>query len=233
RCAKERTNAILSATRAIRGKTPPISTPGTLVWTAPTTLRNSAGADILGSNVSTCEGPPPSQSQTTEVLRVGRPWADASARARSRAGRVSPVAPRTPTLRKSLRVAPSQSARLRDPHRLSMVNPPLCRATLLRTPGGWVGGLQQEAAPPLVGTNTNSSVSRVREGVNLKARPTPPARRRAPPRRRAVQGPFSAAWRRRAREARASSVRRAPCQPPANCSSTRRADGVPTRSRAS
>ena len=45
--------------------------PGTLVCTAPVTERYSAGADILGSKVSTCVGPPPSQSQTTEVLRVG------------------------------------------------------------------------------------------------------------------------------------------------------------------
>ena len=40
---------------------------------APTVLRNSIGADILGSKVSTWVGPPPSHSHTTEVLRVGRP----------------------------------------------------------------------------------------------------------------------------------------------------------------
>src|SRR5260370_10590119 len=85
-CAKERGKAILSATWATFGKTPPISTPGRLVLTAPTTLRYSAGADILGSKVSTWVGPPPSQSQTTEVLRVDLPAAAAAARARSRSG---------------------------------------------------------------------------------------------------------------------------------------------------
>src|SRR5262245_65339503 len=50
-------------------RSPPISTPGIFVLTAPTMLRNSAGADIFGSNVSMCVGPPPSHSQTTEVLR--------------------------------------------------------------------------------------------------------------------------------------------------------------------
>src|SRR5262249_46645834 len=149
RCANERTNAILSATRAMRGKTPPSSTPGALVCTAPTTLRNSAGADILGSKVSTCVGPPPSQSQTTEVLRVGWPLAAARARARSRSGSISPVAPSTPILRKSLRVVPSQAVPLREPHRLNMTQ----SSIMPRDPGTdahgrRVNGLHRVAGPP-------------------------------------------------------------------------------------
>src|SRR5947209_1174417 len=112
--AKERTNAILSALAAIFGKTPPISTPGRQVFTAPTTLRYSDGADIFGSKVSTCVGPPPSHSHTTEVLRVGLPAAAAVARARSRSGSRKLLIPSAPTLRKSRRLAPSQSVLLRD-----------------------------------------------------------------------------------------------------------------------
>src|SRR5438270_1502749 len=99
----------------MRGKTLPISTPGRQVFTAPTTLRYSAGADILGSKVSTWVGPPPSQSQTTEVLRVDLPAAAAEARARSRSGSRKPLIPRAPTLRKSRRLLPSQLVPLRDP----------------------------------------------------------------------------------------------------------------------
>src|SRR5438445_6424472 len=119
-CAKERTNAILSATWAILGKTPPSSMPGTLVFTAPTVLRYSAGADILGSNVSTCVGPPPSQSQMTEVFLVGLPSAAALARARNRSGRKKAPIPKAPTLRKSRRVVPSQVILRREFHRFSM-----------------------------------------------------------------------------------------------------------------
>src|SRR5262249_53722586 len=125
RCAKERTKAILSAISATFGKTPPSSMPGTLDCTAPTTLRNSAGADILGSKVSTWVGPPPSQSQTAEVVFVGLPLEAAAARARSRSGSRKAVAPRprAPTLRKSRRVVPSQLVPLRDPQNLSMIAP--------------------------------------------------------------------------------------------------------------
>jgi len=42
-------------------------------------LRYSAGASVLGSNVSTWVGPPPSQSQTTEVLRDDVPAVAAAA----------------------------------------------------------------------------------------------------------------------------------------------------------
>src|SRR5438477_6618538 len=63
----ERTSAILSTTRAILGNVPPIETPGSEVGASPVTLRYSDGAPILGSNVSMCVGPPPSQSQTTDV----------------------------------------------------------------------------------------------------------------------------------------------------------------------
>src|SRR5438874_2191233 len=94
--------------------------PLTLVGTAPTVERNSTGAVILGSKVSTWVGPPPSQSQTTEVLREGWPEAAAAeARARSKSGRASPPRPSAPTLRKSRRVAPSQLVPLRDPSRLN------------------------------------------------------------------------------------------------------------------
>src|SRR5262249_32632146 len=116
----ERTKAILSATRATLGKTPPISTPVRLVLTAPTILRYSAGADILGSKVSTWVGPPPSQSQTTEVLRVDLPEDLAAARALSRSDRKNPPKPSPPTLRKSRRVVPSQLVPWRELHKLSM-----------------------------------------------------------------------------------------------------------------
>src|SRR5437867_793277 len=123
RCANERTKAILSATRPILGNTPPSSMPGTLVCTAPTVLRNSAGAVIFGSKVSTCVGPPPSQSQTTLVLRVCRPAALAAARARSRSDRARPPMPSTPALRKSRRVLPSQLVPFLEPQRCNIVNP--------------------------------------------------------------------------------------------------------------
>src|SRR5262249_21291739 len=120
RCANDRTKAILSAFLAISGKTPPISTPGRLVLTAPTVDRNSTGASILGSNVSTWVGPPPNHSQTTEVLRVDLPSAFAWARARRRSGSARPPRPRAPTLRKSRREAPSQLVPVREPRKRNM-----------------------------------------------------------------------------------------------------------------
>src|SRR5438128_4713591 len=148
-CAKERTKVILSATWAIFGKTPPSSMPGTLVFTAPTVLRYSAGADILGSKVSTCVGPPPSQSQMTEVFRVGLPAAVAAARALSRSGKSSPPIPKAPILRKSRRVEPSQLIPCRDPHRFNMIRsfafrPRVLTAESQRKVGKWLaasGGL--------------------------------------------------------------------------------------------
>src|SRR5438046_4007553 len=140
RCANERTKAILSATRAILVKTPPSSRPATLVCTAPMVLRNSAGAVILGSKVSTWVGPPPSQSQTTEVLRVCWPAADAAARARSRSGSNRPPMPSAPTLRKSRRVEPSQLVPVREPHMFNMTNPFQLAARPYRECGA--GGLQ-------------------------------------------------------------------------------------------
>ena len=64
----------------MRVNRPPSSIPGTFVGVAPMILRNSDGADILGSKVSMWVGPPPSHSHTTDVLRVGRPAAVAWAR---------------------------------------------------------------------------------------------------------------------------------------------------------
>ena len=63
----------MSATAAILVNDPPIDTPETLVVTSPVVLRYSDGADILGSKVSTCVGPPPNQSQTTEVSFTASP----------------------------------------------------------------------------------------------------------------------------------------------------------------
>src|SRR5262245_9088393 len=120
RCANERTRAILSATLAILLKSPPISTPGRFVFTAPLTERNSAGADIFGSNVSMWVGPPPSHNQTTDVFFVGLPLCAARARARSRSGKARPPRPRAPTRKKSRRVAPSQLVPLRDASAVNM-----------------------------------------------------------------------------------------------------------------
>src|SRR5438067_3370202 len=114
RWAKLRTNASLSASLAPFSKLPPSSTPGSTVFTDPVTLRYSAGADIFGSNVSTWVGPPPSHSQTTDVLFVGEPVCAVLARARSRSGSSTPVAPSAPTRRKSRRVVPPQAARRRE-----------------------------------------------------------------------------------------------------------------------
>src|SRR5262245_51229681 len=111
----------------MRGKTPPNSMPGTLVWTEPTVLRNSTGAVILGSKVSTCVGPPPSHSQTTEVLRVDCPAAEAAARARSRSDKARPPMPRAPTLRKSRRVVPSHALTRRLDRTFSMGVAPLSK----------------------------------------------------------------------------------------------------------
>src|SRR5882724_10676235 len=69
-------------------------------------LRYSTGADIFGSNVSTCVGPPPSQSQTTEVFLVGWPRDFSSARAFRRFGRANAESPSDPILTKSLRLRP-------------------------------------------------------------------------------------------------------------------------------
>src|SRR5262249_8952825 len=69
----ERTKANLSARAAMRSKVPPSWTPRSLEFTAPVTERNSSGASGLGSNVSICDGPPASQSQTTEVCRDAEP----------------------------------------------------------------------------------------------------------------------------------------------------------------
>src|SRR5258707_1116541 len=150
-CANERTKAILSAICATFGKTPPISTPGRFVFTAPTTLRYSDGADILGSKVSTWVGPPPSQSQTTEVFRLGLPMAAALARARSRSGSRKPPMPRAPTLRKSRRLPPSQLVPLRDPYTLNMAcSSQRARASWLREAGMKAGAGRQRVAgsPP-------------------------------------------------------------------------------------
>lgn len=91
--------------------------PGTFVFTEPVTERYSDGADIFGSKVSTWVGPPPSHSQTTDVFRVPPVLA---ARARSRSGSRTPVAPRAPIFRKSRREPPSQAGVRRDVTSLSM-----------------------------------------------------------------------------------------------------------------
>src|SRR5262245_33057384 len=136
-CANERTNASLSATLAIFEKAPPTSTPGILVLTAPTTLRNSAGADILGSKVSMWLAPPPSHNQTTEVFLVALPDALAPARARRKSERRSLLSPSPPTLRQSRRLAPSQLVPVREPQRLSTTGSfHWARAALPRTAGG-------------------------------------------------------------------------------------------------
>src|SRR5260370_13984284 len=154
RCAKERTKAILSATLAISGKTPPSSMPVTLVGMAPTVERNSAGAVIFGSKVSTWVGPPPSQSQTTEVLRVGWPVAAAAAaRARSRSGKARPPRPSAPTLRKSRRLLPSQLVPLRDASTLNISHSYLSRASSRRWPEGGTG-LAAGGGPPVEGELT-------------------------------------------------------------------------------
>ena len=59
--------AILSTTLASRFKLPPIVMPGSGVVASPVKLRYSDGAVILGSNVSTCVGPPANQSQMTDL----------------------------------------------------------------------------------------------------------------------------------------------------------------------
>src|SRR5205807_7769861 len=117
--ANERTKAILSATLDILGNVPPSVMPGTFVVTSPVTLRYSLGADILGSNVSMCVGPPPSHTQTTEVSFTSRPAAAAWARAANRPGKLIAPIPSEPILMNSRRVVPSQSRNLRFVNRLS------------------------------------------------------------------------------------------------------------------
>ncbi len=77
-------------------------------------LRYSDGAVILGSKVSTCVGPPPSHSHTTDVFLAALPSAAASARPRNRPARVSDPTPSEPICKNSRRVRPSQS-RCRSP----------------------------------------------------------------------------------------------------------------------
>jgi hypothetical protein len=118
-----------SATLAIRSKLPPSVTPARFVFTSPVTLRYSAGAVILGSNVSTCVGPPLSQSQITEVSLVDEPAAAAAARVRRRLPRPTPAPrPSVPTRRKSRRDSPAQF-----PNRRS------CRISSMANSSAWAG----------------------------------------------------------------------------------------------
>src|SRR3974390_320003 len=103
----------------MRGNTPPISTPDRLVFTEPIVLRYSIGADILGSKVSTCVGPPPSHSHTTDVFLVGLPELRSAARSRRRSDSMKLPRPRDPIFRKSRRVAPSHVLPLRECQRFS------------------------------------------------------------------------------------------------------------------
>src|SRR5262245_21931147 len=101
RCANERTNAILSATLAISGNVPPSVTPGSAVETSPVTLRNSEGAVIFGSNVSTCVGHPPATARRPKYpLRCGRSGPLGLGQPAGRAG--SPPRPRVRRLSESL-----------------------------------------------------------------------------------------------------------------------------------
>src|SRR6058998_690470 len=106
--ANERTKAILSATLAHLGNVPPSVMPGTFVVTSPVTLRYSSGADILGSNVSTCVGPPPNHSHTTDVSLTDLPLFEACSRAASNCGNPKPPKPSPPIFKKSRRPMPSQ-----------------------------------------------------------------------------------------------------------------------------
>src|SRR5207248_1789914 len=146
-----------------------ISTPGRLVLAAPTTLRNSAGAVILGSKVSTWVGPPASQSQTTEVFLVGLPACLAAARARKRSGSRKPPRPKAPTLRKSRRVLPSQVFPCRDPHRFNTVlllsNVPAKPPGERPGSGRWLAG-RKGRDPPVGRNDTASSVCGRMGGVN-------------------------------------------------------------------
>ena len=98
-------------------------------------LRYSAGASIFGSKVSTCVGPPPSHSHTTEVSLADLPSAAAAERPRSRPESVSPVKPSVPILRKSRRPWPSQSMPVRFPQRLNKEFPLSASDGGVRRPG--------------------------------------------------------------------------------------------------
>src|SRR5262249_20152029 len=105
--------------------------------------------------------PPPSQSQTTEVLRVAEPAAAAAARARSRSGSSRPPRPSEPTRRKSRRVAPSHAVALRDPRSWNMRHSLFCSARLATTSRWQVGaGLGQGSDTPLGGNHTQPESKR-------------------------------------------------------------------------
>ena len=87
-----------------------METPAMGVLTSPVVLRYSEGAVILGSNVSTCVGPPDNQTQITE------------ARFRIKSAKVKVPRPSDPTLMKSRRVVPSQSLERRFEVKLNMGN---------------------------------------------------------------------------------------------------------------
>src|SRR5207245_9031699 len=91
-----------------------------LVRTAPVAERTSSGALGLGSNVSICDGPPASQTQTTEVafadLEVGTP----TSRACSRWWRERPPSPSAPTRKKSRRDVPSHVIPRRDDRKVNV-----------------------------------------------------------------------------------------------------------------
>src|SRR5262245_17638628 len=87
----------------MRSNVPPICTPRRLVFAAPVTERKSVGASGFGSNVSICDGPPASQSQTIEVCLANVPERTACSRARKRPGRDRAPRPNVPTRRKSRR----------------------------------------------------------------------------------------------------------------------------------
>lgn len=94
----------LSAWRDKRGKCSLRRTPGAAVWMVRKGPRYSSGASGFGSNVSTCDGPPPIH-RTMQARAAGRaPEFAAWARARSKSGKAIPSVDRAPTLRKSRRL---------------------------------------------------------------------------------------------------------------------------------
>ena len=147
-CANERTKAILSATFAISGKTPPNSTPGRLVFTAPTVLRNSTGRRHLGIEGFDLRGsaaqPEPDDGGVAGGLAV-RGCRSAGA---EQIGQQQAAQAECADLRKSRRVAPSQLVPWRDASRLNMRRsfcPVRLTASRPQTGGKWVCDKRRDA----------------------------------------------------------------------------------------
>ncbi|GIT77698.1 MAG: hypothetical protein Ct9H300mP32_0800 [Verrucomicrobiota bacterium] len=117
----ERTMENLCASLARRCIVLPNVIPGIVVGISPVIERMPAGALILGSNVSYCDGPPCWNKNTTHLSLARPPAFLTTCSARSRSGSAKPPSPKLPTERNSRRLqwlalSPSISTNTKNLH---------------------------------------------------------------------------------------------------------------------